>query len=207
MLAALEKVHRPCIIRIHPGTIPWHCREQLEHLHRQATTKMKMQMRSSLAARMGEQRDTPCSIQYDTHRTRNTNGRASVTKAQQTKILLACAIQAFWVVGINQSFGIFQAHYGSEKAFNDGIIRREDQIQRAGIAAIQALGNGGIVAVFAIFFFPRLPLIGKHIRTLCYGGAVFTTLGFAMATMCTNVSRSSPLSARTDDKERFGFFF
>ncbi|KAF2446704.1 MFS general substrate transporter [Karstenula rhodostoma CBS 690.94] len=114
-------------------------------------------------------------------------GTHGVTKAQQIKLVLACALQAFWVVGINQSFGIFQAHYGSEKAFHDGIIRHEDQMQRAAIATIQSLGNGGIVAVFAMFFFPRLPLIRKHIRTLCYGGAVFTTLGFALAATCTNV--------------------
>jgi hypothetical protein len=108
------------------------------------------------------------------------------------KILAASVLQAFWVLGINQSFGIFQAHYGSDEASKDGIIRREDQIQRAGIAAIQSLGNGGIVAVFAMFFFPRLPLIGKHIKTLCLGAAICTSIGFAAAAGCTNVSRSRP---------------
>ncbi|KAL5405559.1 hypothetical protein PMIN03_008354 [Paraphaeosphaeria minitans] len=115
------------------------------------------------------------------------NERARVTKQQQFKIWLACAMQTFWVQGINQSFGIFQAHYGSEKAFHDGIIRREDQMQRAAIAGIQALGNGGIVAIFAMLFFPRLPLMGRHIKTLCGVAAIFATLGFALAATCTNI--------------------
>lgn len=106
--------------------------------------------------------------------------------------MVACAMQTFWVQGVTQSFGIFQAHYGSEKASHDGIIRREDQMQRATIAAIQALGNGGIVAVFAMFFFPRLPLIGRHIKTLCCVAACFTTLGFATAAASNNVSSHLP---------------
>ena len=92
-------------------------------------------------------------------------------------------------MGINQSFGIFQAHYGSDKAVRSGIIRPEDEMKRAGIAAIQSLGNGGIVAASAMLFYARLPLIGKHIRTLCFASTALTTLGFAVAAASHNVSR------------------
>lgn len=91
-------------------------------------------------------------------------------------------------MGINQSFGIFQAHYGSDKAVQSGVLRPEDEMRRAGIAAIQSLGSGGIVAAFAMLFFPRLPLIGKHIRTLCFTSTALTTVGFAAAAASHNVS-------------------
>ncbi|KAL1605347.1 hypothetical protein SLS60_004895 [Paraconiothyrium brasiliense] len=118
---------------------------------------------------------------------RKSNKKAEITKTQQVKIWSACALQAFWVMGINQSFGIFQVHYGSDKAVKDGITQPEDKMQRAGIAAIQSLGNGGIVAAFAMLFFPRLPLIGKHIRTLCFGSAMLATIGFATAAACNEI--------------------
>ncbi|KAF1978086.1 MFS general substrate transporter [Bimuria novae-zelandiae CBS 107.79] len=119
--------------------------------------------------------------------TRALNEKPKVTRAEQWKVWFACALQAFWVMGINQSFGIFQAYYGSDKAVKEGVIQPEDQMERAGIAAIQSLGNGGIVAVFAIFFYPYLPCIGRHIRTLCFASTVLAASGFAAAAACNNI--------------------
>lgn len=103
-------------------------------------------------------------------------------------------------MGINQSFGIFQAHYGSDKAVKHGIIRPEDEMKRAAIAAIQSLGNGGIVALFSILFFPRLPEIGRHIKTFCFTAAVLASIGFATAAACSNVSQS-PGEAESELKQ------
>lgn len=95
-------------------------------------------------------------------------------------------------MGINQSFGIFQAHYGSDRAVKDGIIQPGDEMKRAAIASIQSLGNGGVVAAFAMFFYARLPLIEKHIRTLCFASAMLTSIGFATAAACNSVSQFPP---------------
>lgn len=137
--------------------------------------------------------------QTTTSPSRAPNEKAKVTKAQQWKIWTSCSLQCFWVMGINQSFGIFQAYYGSDKAVKAGIIRPQEETCRAGIAAIQSLGNGGIVAIFAILFFSRLPSIGNHIRTLCWASATLTALGFAGAAASNTVSGVCELGVRADD--------
>lgn len=100
-------------------------------------------------------------------------------------------------MGINQSFGIFQAYYGSDKAVKAGMIQPQEQMRRAGIAAIQSLGNGGVVAAFAILFYARLPLIGNHIRTLCWASATLTAIGFAGAAASHSVSIGCPQFANS----------
>lgn len=92
------------------------------------------------------------------------------------------------MLGLNQSFGIWQKHYGSEAAVADGILRAGDMRQRAAIAAIGSLSNGGIVAAFAMLYYPNLPRIGKHIKTLCYIGTLLISIGFAAAAGSTHVS-------------------
>lgn len=59
--------------------------------------------------------------------------------------------------------------------------------KRALISAIGSLGNGGLVAIFGIFYYPHLPQIGKYIRTLCFAGTFFVGLGMAAAVAAHNV--------------------
>ncbi|KAF2689517.1 MFS general substrate transporter [Lentithecium fluviatile CBS 122367] len=113
------------------------------------------------------------------------NCGAVVTKAQQWRALLATCLQSFWVLGLTQSFGIWQRHYGSEAAVRNGIIQPQHMAQRAAIATIGSLGNGGIVAVFGLLYYPYMPRIGRHIRSLCLVGTLLISVGFAAAA-CSN---------------------
>lgn len=63
----------------------------------------------------------------------------------------------------------------------EGVLRDNDLQERALISSIGSLGNGGIVAVFGILYYPHLPQIGRQIWTLCLFGTAFVTLGLATA--------------------------
>jgi len=93
--------------------------------------------------------------------------------------------------GLTQSFGIWQRHYGSDTAVRSGILQPTDMTQRAVIATIGSLGNGGIVAVFGIFYYPYLPRIGKHVRYLCLLGTLLISAGFGIAASSNKVSAAS----------------
>lgn len=145
-----------------------------------------------------------------------------VTRKQQWSILLSTSLVAFTVIGkvspspvsqltrsmrsqtvisltrtgFTQSFGVFQAHYGREKAVREGVLHRNEMTQRALISSIGSLGNGGLVAVFGVFYYPRLPQIGGHVRTLCFVGAACVAMGFGLASISRSVSTSYPLNIR-----------
>ncbi|KAF1851959.1 MFS general substrate transporter [Cucurbitaria berberidis CBS 394.84] len=104
-----------------------------------------------------------------------------VTQSQQCRILLSTSLVAFTVLGFVQSFGVFQAHYGRIEAVRDGVLQQDEMTRRALISSIGSLGNGGLVAVFGVFYYPHLPRIGRHIRTFCFVGTTFITFGLAMA--------------------------
>ena len=84
-------------------------------------------------------------------------------------------------IGFTQSFGVFQAHYGREEAVRNGVLRQDEMTMRAMVSSIGSLGSGGLVAVFGIFYYPHLPQIGRHIRTLCFAGTACITLGLSAA--------------------------
>lgn len=67
-------------------------------------------------------------------------------------------------------------------------MRQKDMAERALISSIGSLGNGGIVAVFAVLYYPHLPQIGKSIRLLCFVGTTCVVLGFGTASLSRNVS-------------------
>lgn len=94
------------------------------------------------------------------------------------------------MIGFTQSFGVFQAHYGRSEAVQNGVIRADDMTKRALISSIGSLGNGGLVAVFGVFYYPHLPQIGRYIRTLCFAGTGFVLLGMATAAAAHNVCNS-----------------
>jgi len=90
-------------------------------------------------------------------------------------------------LGFSQSFGVFQAHYGREAAAREGVLREAELAERALISSIGSLGNGGLVAVFGMFYYPHLPQLGKQIRTLCFVGTICISVGLATATTSRNV--------------------
>lgn len=98
------------------------------------------------------------------------------------------------MTGLIQSFGIWQRHYGSEAAVNDGVIDRGDMIQRAEISAIGSLANGGIIAAFGLLYFPSLPRFGRYIRVLCIVGTILMAAGYALATASHDVRLLSSTS-------------
>jgi len=128
-----------------------------------------------------------------------------VTRSQQVKILCSTSLAAFTVVGrslvphtsvsvltkvgFTQAFGVFQAHYDRSEAARAGIVRPDELTTRALISAIGSLGNGGIVAVFAVIYYPHLPRIGMHVKTLCAIGTGCVVIGFATAAASRSVSR------------------
>ncbi|KAH3910119.1 hypothetical protein HBI56_223560 [Parastagonospora nodorum] len=112
---------------------------------------------------------------------KSNNVGARVTRSQQVKILLSNSLAAFTVVGLTQAFGVFQAEYARIQAVQDGIVRAEEMDDRALISAIGSLGNGGIVAVFAVLYYPHLPQLGIHVRYLCSFGTACIVLGLAAA--------------------------
>ncbi|KAF2829832.1 MFS general substrate transporter [Ophiobolus disseminans] len=102
--------------------------------------------------------------------------------------MCSTSLVAFTVVaGCTQAFGVFQAHYARAEAAEAGIVRPDELMNRALISAIGSLGNGGIVAVFAVFYYPHLPRIGVHVRTLCFTGTSFVVLGLATAAASQSV--------------------
>jgi hypothetical protein len=68
------------------------------------------------------------------------------------------------------------------------VIRSDESTKRCMISAIGSFGNGGIVAVFAVGYYPHLPSIGTHIRSLCFAGSALIVLGLATAGSSRSVS-------------------
>jgi len=83
---------------------------------------------------------------------------------------------------------VFQAEYARIQAVQDGIVRVEEIDDRALISAIRSLGNGGIVAVFAVLYYPHLPQLGIYVRYLCSFGTACIILGLATAAASHSVS-------------------
>lgn len=93
-------------------------------------------------------------------------------------------------VGLAQAFGVFQAHYTRMEAVHDGVVHLDHIDDRALVSAIGSLGNGGIVAVFAVLYYPHLPSLGTHVRYLCSIGTACIVVGFATAAASRSVSLS-----------------
>jgi len=119
-----------------------------------------------------------------------------ITQTQQCRILGSTCLMAFTLVGLNQAFGVFQAHYGREAAAIEGVLLQAELFQRPLISAIGSLGNGGLFAAFGVFYYPHLPQLGGHIRYLCGLGTVFVAIGFAAAVASHKVSKGSQLLSR-----------
>jgi hypothetical protein len=63
--------------------------------------------------------------------------------------------------------------------------------KRAFISTIGAFCNGGIVAVFGVFYYPYMPLIGGNVKTICLAGTILIGVGFGVAALSTHVSTMS----------------
>ncbi|KAF1834580.1 MFS general substrate transporter [Decorospora gaudefroyi] len=116
------------------------------------------------------------------------NTGAPITRTQQWRILSSTCLVAFTVIGLTQSFGVFQAHYGRHESVRAGVLRQSDQSQRAMISTIGSFGNGGLVAIFGAFYYPYLPKLGGHVRSVCAIGAALIALGFAIAAGSRNLA-------------------
>jgi hypothetical protein len=77
-------------------------------------------------------------------------------------------------------------------AVDDGIVHLDHIDDRAVVATIGSLGNGGIVAVFAVLYYPHLPRLGTYVRILCWIGTACIVAGFATATASRSVSVPEP---------------
>jgi hypothetical protein len=85
---------------------------------------------------------------------------------------------------------VFQAYYTRQQAVEDGVVRADEIDNEALISAIASLGNGGIVAVFAVLYYPHLPRLGMHVRYLCSFGTFCIVVGLATAAASRSVSMS-----------------
>ncbi|KAI4949199.1 hypothetical protein J4E91_005663 [Alternaria rosae] len=103
---------------------------------------------------------------------------------------------AFTLVGLNQAFGVFQAHYGRKASAIEGVLLQTELSQRPLISAIGSLGNGGFFAAFGVLYYPHLPQLGGHVRYLCGLGTALIAIGFAAAAGSHNVSKTSQLVSR-----------
>jgi hypothetical protein len=128
--------------------------------------------------------------------TKSENAGDPVTRTQQCRVLASTCLMAFTIIGLNQSFGVFQAHYGRQASAMEGVLLQTELSQRPLISAIGSLGNGGIFAAFGVFYYPYLPKLGGHIRYLCGLGTAFIAIGFAAAAGSHNVSQGSQLLSR-----------
>jgi hypothetical protein len=72
----------------------------------------------------------------------------------------------------------------------EGVLRPNDISQRALISTIGSFGNGGLVAAFAVFYYPYLPKLGGQIKSLCAVGTVLIAIGFGTAAASHNVRRT-----------------
>ncbi|KAH7090608.1 hypothetical protein FB567DRAFT_465910 [Paraphoma chrysanthemicola] len=115
------------------------------------------------------------------------NEGALVTRSQQARILLSTSLAAFIIIGFTQSFGVFQVHYEGNNAVQAGVLRPNETSLRGLISCIGSFSNGGIVALFAVVYYPYLPRIGAHIKLLCCIGSVLIVLGLSMAALCRNL--------------------
>jgi len=119
------------------------------------------------------------------------NSGDRITRTQQCRILGSTCLMAFTLVGLNQAFGVFQAHYGREAAAMKGVLLQTELSKRPLISAIGSLGNGGLFAAFGVFYYPHLPQLGGYVRYLCGLGTAFVAIGFAAAARSHNVSKGS----------------
>jgi hypothetical protein len=113
------------------------------------------------------------------------------------EIFYASRKSALTNVGFTQAFGVFQAYYTRTEAATEGIVCGDELKGRALISAIGSLSNGGIVAVFAVFYYPHLPSIGMHIKSLCSVGTACIVLGLATAAASRSVGTARTCSERT----------
>ncbi|KAF2190748.1 MFS general substrate transporter [Zopfia rhizophila CBS 207.26] len=94
------------------------------------------------------------------------NSGEEVSKTQQWLILSAAVIQSFLTIGYTQAFGVFQAHYGSDAAVKDHMLLPSEGTDTAAIAAVGALGGGGIMMMFGFVYQPWVASIGQHVKLL-----------------------------------------
>ncbi|KAH6870765.1 major facilitator superfamily domain-containing protein [Alternaria rosae] len=111
-----------------------------------------------------------------------------VTRTQQCRILASTCLMAFTLVGLNQAFGVFQAHYGRKASAIEGVLLQMELSQRPLISAIGSLGNGGLFAAFGVLYYPHLPQLGGHVRYLCGLGTALIAIGFAAAAGSHNLA-------------------
>ncbi|ORY12353.1 major facilitator superfamily domain-containing protein [Clohesyomyces aquaticus] len=116
------------------------------------------------------------------------NEAPKVTRTQQAFILVAMMLQSFQTQGYTQSYGMFQVHYGSPAAVADGVLPSSQMTDTAWIAAVGSIGNGGTVALFALLYYPYMPLIGRYIKWVCFLGTGLVSVGLLTASWSTNLS-------------------
>ncbi|KAL1792540.1 hypothetical protein ACET3X_009047 [Alternaria dauci] len=130
----------------------------------------------------------PTRMSISSTETKSDNIGHLVTRTQQFRILASTCLMAFTIIGFNQSFGVFQAHYGRQASALEGVLVQSELSQRPLISAIGSLGNGGLVATFGLFYYPYLPRLGGHVKYLCGLGTAFITIGFAAAAGSHNLA-------------------
>lgn len=81
-----------------------------------------------------------------------------------------------------------------KRTIEEGVLNNRQLTERALISAIGSLGNGGIVAMFGVFYYPRLPLLGKRVRSLCAFATICVVAGLAAAVTSTNVRSFKKIS-------------
>ncbi|KAF2017419.1 MFS general substrate transporter [Aaosphaeria arxii CBS 175.79] len=102
-------------------------------------------------------------------------------------MLIATMIASFLTLGPVQAFGVFQAHLSSEDAVRDGLLRPQQIQEKSLIALIGSLANGGIVALFGIWFVPKLPWIGSNIKYVCLAGSLLMSFSMAIGMASTEL--------------------
>ncbi|EDU48250.1 Major Facilitator Superfamily protein [Pyrenophora tritici-repentis] len=138
-------------------------------------------------------RTTPPQSSVDDEKDPSTHAKVEnagevVTRTQQWRILSSTCLVAITVIGLNQTFGVFQAYYGRQKSVQEGVLAGDDFLNRPLISTVGSMSSGGLVAAFGIFYYPYLPVLGCHVRSLCAAATAFVTLGFFGASMSHNLA-------------------
>ncbi|KAI9677701.1 MAG: hypothetical protein M1829_002473 [Trizodia sp. TS-e1964] len=104
------------------------------------------------------------------------------TRKRQLIVLISGFFIVFQTIGLNQSYGIFQAYYVEP---NNGMLSSSQAENTAMIALIGTLG-AGLTWGGSIFVNPLMART-KRLSHITIAGAILTSLGIGLASSCTQI--------------------
>ena len=115
-----------------------------------------------------------------------------VSRKRQISVLVSSFLTIFVVVGLNQSYGIFQTYYMS---MDQSMLPLSDKKSPAILAFVGTLGSG-LTWGGSIFVNPLMERVQKR-GWITVTGVLLTSLGLGLASLSTKVIRD-PFSQHTN---------